>query len=545
MAKNAKSFSNSLVGESDGQYGRNVIAIPFLVVAVVAEASLLLSPNTNSGSATIVSVILLATAVASFFLFLNKTYVWVNILVPLLYTGSVVSLVIATGSSSSGVGLVMLLSVVWSALYLEIWQSSLIVAVVVVSEFVTSIVPVEVDYAIRVRRVVMFLLISSLIVYAAHEVRNRVTRITTERKVLSDGMQLTIGALEESLRNAAILGHLVDMLNSSNTREEGYEVIQRAAETMFVDGGLVSAFNSSSNQVETKCAWGSFAGECEVFSTEDCWALRRGHEYESKSGEIKCNHLRKSGVQHTLCRPLLAQGEVMGVLTISMPYLVVPIAEIAGIDDPLPQTAMLFGEQLSIWMANFNLRETLRYQSIRDPLTNLFNRRFLEESLTREMSKSARTLEQVSVIQVDIDNFKEINDKYGHSVGDVTLVAIAEVILSLFRDSDVPCRSGGEEFTMLLPNCSWENAHARSEELQRRVAEIQVSTSPQTPMLKPPTLSIGIAASPEHGFTSDALLRSADLALYESKSGGRNKITRALAVTDDRRPVVEPELRSH
>jgi diguanylate cyclase (GGDEF)-like protein len=349
-------------------------------------------------------------------------------------------------------------------------------------------------------------------------------------------MLATIGALEETLRCASVLGHLVDMLNSCNSREEAYEVIDHAARSMFVAGGSVSGFDASKNQLETKCAWGNFPSEQQPFSTHDCWALRRGHDYESRSGEISCEHLRESGEVHTICRPLLAQGEIMGVLTISIPDLELPLISVVGINDPLPQTALLFGEQISIWMANFNLREKLQHQSIRDPLTNLFNRRFMEETLTREFSKAARTLEEISIIQMDIDHFKEFNDGHGHAVGDSTLRAISELILARFRGSDVPCRSGGEEFTLLLPNCSSENAHARCVELQQLVGQLRISTPMSTVPLRPPTLSIGIATSPEHGSTSEELLRSADLALYVAKSTGRNRITRAIPVSEEPSP---------
>ena len=343
-------------------------------------------------------------------------------------------------------------------------------------------------------------------------------------------MQVTIGALEETLRSSSVLAHLVDMLNSCNSRAEAYEVIEHAARSMFDTGGTVSAFDASKDQLETKCAWGNYPRDSASFSTVDCWALRRGNVYEWREGEISCEHLRGNGEGHTLCRPLLAQGEIMGVLTITIPDLGPHVTSIVGILDPLPQSALLFGEQISIWMANFNLREKLQYQSIRDPLTNLFNRRILEETLSRELSRATRTLDEISVIQIDIDNFKDFNDGHGHAVGDLTLVAISEVILSLFRDSDIPCRSGGEEFTVLLPTCSWDDARARCVELQHRVSELRIATPVSRLPLRAPTLSIGIATSPEHGYTSDILLRSADLALYAAKAAGRNRIARALSI---------------
>jgi diguanylate cyclase (GGDEF)-like protein len=528
------------VKENDHDIGRspNLLALPFVAVAGAAEATLILSPDTDSLAATLFSLMFLGLTVLSFFVFTESLKTWTHMFVPILYSACVVSLVIACGTPPSGIGLVMLLSIVWTALYLEVWQSVIVVAVVVASEFVTSIVPVNLTDSIRLRRVFVYLLVSGLIVYAVHEVRNRLARISAQRELLSDDMQLTIGDLEESLRCASVLGHLVDMLNSCNSREEAYEVIDHAARSMFVAGGTICAFDSTQNQLETVCSWGNYSNDSESFSTEDCWALRRGHDYESRDGEISCEHLRRSGETHTLCRPLLAQGEVMGVLTISVPNSETHLASIVGIVDPLLQNALLFGEQISIWMANFNLREILRFQSIRDPLTNLFNRRFMEETLAREISKAIRTRDEISVIEIDIDNFKAVNDMHGHAVGDSALTAIAGVILRLFRDSDVPCRSGGEEFTVVLPKCSWEDAFSRCQELQRRVAELRISTPTSRSPLHTPTLSIGIATSPEHGFTSETLLRSADLALYASKSGGRNRITRALPTIEKEPPEV-------
>jgi diguanylate cyclase (GGDEF)-like protein len=236
---------------------------------------------------------------------------------------------------------------------------------------------------------------------------------------------------------------------------------------------------------------------------------------------------------------MLAQGEIMGVFTITVPEDIENAADdpsevidANSIRQQFQQNVYLFTEQISIWMANFNLREILRHQSIRDPLTNLFNRRFMEETLTREMSSALRTRDKVSIVQIDIDHFKRFNDNYGHAMGDAILVAISGVILNMFRGSDVPCRSGGEEFTLVLPKCSWESARARAEELQSRVAALDAPTLGGETPVHLPTMSIGIATSPEHGASSKSLLRSADLALYAAKSAGRDRIVRA-SPTDD------------
>jgi diguanylate cyclase (GGDEF)-like protein len=513
--------------------------MPFLVVATVAELSLILSPSTVTFWGAILSVILLLVSIGVFLLLEQTTAKWAFVAVPLIYSGSALALVLSAGLTS-GVGLVILLPVVWAALYLKVWQSIVLVLVVVIDEFVTSIAPVTVSDSVRLRRLGIYLLMTSLIVFSVHELRIRITRISSQREALNAEMARTIGALRERNRCATVLRQLVDMLNSCSSRNEAYEVIEHAAQLMFGTGGSVSFLNASKDHLETRCVWGGFADELQFFDPDDCWALRRGQEYESKPGEIACAHLRDRGQAHTICRPLLAQGEIMGVLTITVPGDIKGAAdgttEVVAANEvrqQFQQNVYLVAEQISIWMANFNLREILRDQSIRDPLTNLFNRRFMEETLTREMSSALRTRDKISIVQIDVDHFKRFNDNYGHAMGDAILIAISGVILSLFRGSDVPCRSGGEEFTLVLPKCSWESARTRAEELQSRIAALVAPTLGGETPVHLPTLSIGIATSPEHGVSSKALLRSADLALYAAKSAGRDRIVRASSTDDD------------
>jgi diguanylate cyclase (GGDEF)-like protein len=223
---------------------------------------------------------------------------------------------------------------------------------------------------------------------------------------------------------------------------------------------------------------------------------------------------------------------IIGVLTVSLSQE----GKLSPHADRLRQYAHLIGDQISIWLANFKLRESLQNLSVRDPLTNLYNRRFMLETLQREMSITSRNGDQTSIIQMDVDHFKKFNDSFGHEVGDAVLQAVADVMLSLFRDSDVPCRSGGEEFTMILPRCSWDTARLRAIALQARVAAMEIPSPNGQVSPKPPTLSIGIATSPEHGLTTEDLLRAADKALYAAKAAGRNQIVKASKVEHDRAP---------
>ncbi len=154
----------------------------------------------------------------------------------------------------------------------------------------------------------------------------------------------------------------------------------------------------------------------------------------------------------------------------------------------------------------------------------------MEETFHRELSRAAREHAQIGVVQIDIDYFKEFNDRYGHDVGDVLLRAFADLLLASFRDSDVPCRYGGEEFTLILIGSTLDETEARARDLQRSVQDLRLNLGDGRTSPSPPTLSIGIASFPTHGATAESLIRSADQALYLAKSRGRNTIIRAMTV---------------
>jgi diguanylate cyclase (GGDEF)-like protein len=501
--------------------------LPFLVMAVAGELSLALPPGPMSYSDTWISVGLLGLTAAAFLLPWRRLPHWADVLVPLCYVGSCLTLILAAGGSSAGVGLVVLLPILWAALNLELWKAWVVVVAVGAIEFITTYVPVDLSDSVRLRREVAFLAIGGLIASAVHEIRTRITRIGSQREMTNAEMASTIAILNEQNRATAILGNLVEMLNFCDVIEEAYEVFDYAARELFDVGGSICILNPQSRQVEMKCHWLGYEMDETPFSPDLCRALQLGQPYESSLDNPPCDHLHDSQFPHTLCQPLLIQREVFGVLTVAIADDREPSPARGRDDDTTRRYARLLGDQISIWMANFTLRESLRALSIRDPLTNLFNRRFMIETLQREISITTRSHDQTSVIQIDIDHFKTFNDTFGHEVGDAVLCCVAEVMLGLFRESDVPCRSGGEEFTLILPRCTWEIANARAQELQSRVALMHVPVSSDQPPLTPPTLSIGIATSPEHGLTGEELLRGADVALYSAKAAGRNRIVRA------------------
>jgi diguanylate cyclase (GGDEF)-like protein len=209
--------------------------------------------------------------------------------------------------------------------------------------------------------------------------------------------------------------------------------------------------------------------------------------------------------------PMLAAGESMGVLTLS--------GRVADVDR---DCARRFTNQIGLTLAALRLQETLRTRAVRDPLTGLFNRRYMEETLLRELLRSERARMSIGLIVVDVDHFKSFNDTWGHAAGDALLCQLARALERVCRERDVICRYGGEEFVIVVPDASLEGVRMRAERLCDEVRAINVVTAGRT--LGPVTVSAGAAVSPLHGTTIEALFASADRALYAAKSGGRDRV---------------------
>jgi len=190
----------------------------------------------------------------------------------------------------------------------------------------------------------------------------------------------------------------------------------------------------------------------------------------------------------------------------------------------IPDIALQLGQSALVainqTMMNLHLHHSLHEQSIRDPLTNLFNRRYLQETLRRELSRANRENIPVSIIVIDIDHFKAINDTYGHAMGDLVLKQLGQLLQSQTRQGDVACRYGGEEFVVVLPTATSKTSYYRAEEIRLAFAAISIACETKTIQA---TLSVGIATYPFHGETHEAVFGAADAALYLAKSKGRNQ----------------------
>jgi diguanylate cyclase (GGDEF)-like protein/PAS domain S-box-containing protein len=352
-------------------------------------------------------------------------------------------------------------------------------------------------------------------------------RDVTAAKTSEQQLQRLNRELEERLKDLErrnqemkILNEVSDFLQACLTVEEACLAISSFVEPLFPNcSGAIFMANNSRNQVNRVAIWGSQLQSTDQFTPQDCWALRRGtvHHVDQSLQGLKCHHVYGNLQEFsTLCVPMIAQGETLGLLYLNSNNK----AEISLIEQQLARTV---AEQVSMAIANLQLRETLQQQSIRDPLTGLFNRRYLDEFFDQEIQRASRNDHGIGVIMLDIDHFKQFNDTYGHDAGDFVLQQVGQLLSRSVRGSDIACRYGGEEMTLLLPESSLAITARRAEEVCQRIRDLKLNYKGQ--LLPNVTLSLGVACFPEHGVTRASLLRAADEALYRAKKGGRDQVS--------------------
>ena len=340
---------------------------------------------------------------------------------------------------------------------------------------------------------------------------------------LYDDLRAAHHGLEQRTRDLDLLNRMAEMLQACVTEDEAYTVVARFVGQFFPeDGGAVFVTSASRNLLEARAVWGSSPPtDAAVFKPEDCWALRRGrlHLVQDTGASLLCSHLPIPPPPAYLCLPLMAQGESLGVLHLSS-------SDGSTGDrgsESKQRMATTVADQLGLAVANLKLRETLRNQSIRDPLTGLFNRRYMEETLERELSRARRTNASLSLMMMDLDHFKHFNDTFGHEAGDVLLREVGRLLQEAVRGGDVACRYGGEEFVLILPEASAETTRLRGERLRESIKHLYVTQGGQS--IGSVSASFGVATFPHNGTGGDALVKAADTALYLAKGTGRDRVT--------------------
>lgn len=319
---------------------------------------------------------------------------------------------------------------------------------------------------------------------------------------------------------------LRDLLSRMTQRMQGCDSIVGLTEVVrrFVPeiapelAGRLYLLDTARNALVEAGNWGGPTRSCNEFAPSACWALRRGasHRPAGASIDVPCDHLDLADDEHcdTLCLPLVAHGERFGLLYFE-----------PGQGDDAWSTAEIYltmlAENVGLAVANLRLREQLRAMAMGDALTGLANRRHLDMTLAVVLADAARQQQPVTCLMADVDRFKGFNDRFGHDAGDLVLREVGAVFRGAVRDAELAFRYGGEEFLVLLPGLSADQALARAEQIRQRVGALELAHEGHS--LGNVSLSIGLATTPQH-CPPDRLVAAADSALLRAKSAGRDRV---------------------
>ncbi len=359
----------------------------------------------------------------------------------------------------------------------------------------------------------------------SREVRER-ARAEQATAALNDSLGDTVKRLENAGSDLREISRYAGLLQGCRNVPEALDATRRTLMTLMPNcAGTIYLLRDSLDHVEAEASWGEHVtGNKPLLLPEECWALRRNklHAVDNVQEGTVCAHTvppADGRIATTVCLPLGAQNQNLGFLALSR--------EGSG---PIRRLdiAVAAAEQLSLALGNLNLRESLRQQSIRDALTGLYNRRYLEESLTRELSRCERRNQPLALMMLDMDHFKTFNDTHGHEGGDLLLANFGRLLQSHCRFEDIACRYGGEEFTLILPEADLDIARERAESIRVAVQAMTVNHLHRT--IGGVTVSIGLAMYPAHASDGNRLKQMADAALYQAKREGRNRVE--VAVVD-------------
>lgn len=364
------------------------------------------------------------------------------------------------------------------------------------------------------------LLLGGVFARLLHEVRRRAL---AENRAGVDALRLQSSVAELEQHSAALseLNQYARLLQNCHQPEEAVALTtEQVARWLPGSVGTVYRIRASRDYAEALAQWGQAASPAPVLvAPGDCWSLRRGLPHTSHAGQTaaRCTHLGPVSpdrpATESICIPLTAQGVQLGFMQM--------YPDQNGMQEYLP-LVQAAAEQLAMTLHTLSLQERLRVQSIRDPLTGLYNRRYLEESLSRELARCHRRQLPVSLMMLDVDHFKAFNDKHGHPGGDALLAALGKVLEGLVRTEDIACRYGGEEFTLILPETGIAQARERAAMVLAAVSAMQVAHMGH--VLPPVTASIGVAETRQDEGGMESLLQRADSALYQAKQAGRNTV---------------------
>lgn len=350
---------------------------------------------------------------------------------------------------------------------------------------------------------------------AAGDLSRRVSEEgSDEVAAMGRSFNLMAKRLEERTVQAQRLVELTQLLQVSLTTEEIGAIFELYAPKLVpASGGCLYLLPGGERTFLPQAWWGDVPHR--PFPPTACWAVRLGKTYESAGTKgPRCEHIEPLEGRSSVCIPMVVNGESLGLIQYT--YALDQDAK------AVLRSGSEVAERFAFTTSNLALRERLREQSVRDPLTGLFNRRYLDEMLEREIERARRFEQPLGVLMLDIDHFKELNDVEGHEVGDAVLREFGRLLASGFRTGDEAFRYGGEEFVVLMPDACAQDVVERAEGLREVLRKLRVQVGGRT--VGPVTASMGVSAFPADGSTAAELLRAADQALYGAKEAGRDRI---------------------
>lgn len=324
-----------------------------------------------------------------------------------------------------------------------------------------------------------------------------------------------------------VLNQMSDLFQECRTEPETYEVVASICHRLFPsDSGALYLKEDGTNTLRMMISWGEGVNGDAVFPCEDCLIQIKHDVYAVKHSahQTICRHLSSSPELGYLCMPIKAAEQVLGFLSLLLGNKDSgdSVDEGEMVIESRQMVISRVAKHYALALLNLRLREKLRIEAIRDPLTDLYNRRYMEESLARETLRARRRGTPVGILMFDIDHFKTLNDTYGHEAGDKVLEKLGALFRKYTRSEDVACRYGGEEFLLILPETPLETVLQRAEELRKLIKDhLRI---PWQDLVLSVTISVGVAAFPHHGSEVKQVVAAADGALYQAKKQGRDQV---------------------
>lgn len=367
---------------------------------------------------------------------------------------------------------------------------------------------------------------------------DKVKERTRELSRINDKLGLWVKRLERRNHEMSVLNAMGEMLQNCRAVKETFPIVHESIEKLFPgSSGRLACFEKDLGAFLVGRDWGG-KHPCPgpVFKEGECAALRSGrtHWFDGNMNGSGCRRLGKKKGAGYICRPLKVNNEVLGLLHLRYAITSIqsePDGQYQKQADTQRKLISTMSEHISLALSNLRLQEFLTEQSIRDPLTGLYNRRNMETSLDRETERIKRHGGTIGIVLFDIDHFKRFNDSHGHQAGDLVLVEFASLIQNHIRGEDIACRYGGEEFMLIMPKASLENSRTRAEQIRAAVAN-DLRLAFNGVALESVTVSGGVSVLEPEDPDWEKAVNRADNALYKAKHNGRNRVVALAADTD-------------